>query len=56
MMVGKRVAKTGIDRIKFDVWDINSDNTPLVLNMTVMEMRKRNHSRVTLVKLVYPDV
>ena len=46
--------KTGIDRIRFDEWCLNSDNASFVLNMIVMEMTKRIHSRVMLVRLSIP--
>jgi hypothetical protein len=52
MTVGKRTVNTGIVRIKFDVWCLNSDNTSFVLNITTIEMRKKNHSTIMLVKLV----
>ena len=52
MIVGKRTVRVGIARIMFDVCEVNSSSMSFVLNMKAVEMRKRDHSKAMLVKLV----
>jgi len=49
--VGRRTVKTGMDRSRFDGWGWNRVQASFVLSMIVRQVRKRIHSRETLVRL-----
>jgi hypothetical protein len=53
MTVGKRTVRTGSNKIRFDGWCLSINNTSF-LNMMVKEVKKRAHSRATLVRFVIP--
>jgi len=42
--VGRRTVRTDTDSVRFDGWYWNSNRASFVLNMIVMEVRKRIHS------------
>jgi len=49
--VGRRTVKTGMDRSRFDGWGWNRFQASFVLSMIVRQVRKRIHSKETLVRL-----
>ena len=54
MTEGKRTVMRGIDKIRFDGLRFNSGNMSFALNMIIMDIIKRTHSRAILVKLSIP--
>ena len=49
--VGRRTVKTGMDSSRFDWWGWNRVQASFVLSMMVRQVRKRIHSKETLVRL-----
>ncbi len=52
--MGKRTVKTGINKIRFDGWGLSIGNTSFVLNMMVIDVKNRAHSRAIFVILAIP--
>lgn len=50
--VGSRAVRTGMDSVMFDGWRWNSNRASFVLNMIVMDVRKRVYSMKMLVRLM----